>query len=245
MSTEQNTTTPVATKKPCPRCGGSGQHSYCEMWGTKCFQCGGTGWVPMAPKGQKKLKPTVERPQDAKPGDIIKINLVLYQVVRLEWITYIPARCINQRLHLVRLVDDKACSVRVEGFYPDLWNFEHVAPGYHAGGMVLADGSIYPCSGSFRTPDAWVGLSMEETRGLQVSIGYWIAQEHTQDFLAALAQVAPTLSVELGGTAQGSKGSWENQTPVTLQLCKLTGTFQEILDLKTFDHLHQAAQEGK
>lgn len=27
----------------CPRCGGSGRHSYCERFGTTCFQCGGQG----------------------------------------------------------------------------------------------------------------------------------------------------------------------------------------------------------
>lgn len=27
----------------CPRCGGSGRHSYCERFGTTCFQCGGKG----------------------------------------------------------------------------------------------------------------------------------------------------------------------------------------------------------
>jgi len=25
----------------CPRCGGTGHHSRCEMWGTICFRCEG------------------------------------------------------------------------------------------------------------------------------------------------------------------------------------------------------------
>ena len=29
--------------KPCNRCGGSGQYSYCQMHGTRCFGCGGRG----------------------------------------------------------------------------------------------------------------------------------------------------------------------------------------------------------
>lgn len=31
--------------KTCPRCGGSGNHSYCQMYGTKCFQCEGRGMI--------------------------------------------------------------------------------------------------------------------------------------------------------------------------------------------------------
>jgi hypothetical protein len=29
----------------CSRCGGSGEYSYCQMYGTKCFKCHGTGKV--------------------------------------------------------------------------------------------------------------------------------------------------------------------------------------------------------
>jgi DnaJ-class molecular chaperone len=31
--------------KSCTRCGGSGQYSYCAMWGSRCFKCHGTGKV--------------------------------------------------------------------------------------------------------------------------------------------------------------------------------------------------------
>ena len=27
----------------CSRCGGSGSHSYCQMYGTTCFKCHGSG----------------------------------------------------------------------------------------------------------------------------------------------------------------------------------------------------------
>ena len=30
---------------PCHRCGGSGRHSYCTMYGDKCFGCNGNGHV--------------------------------------------------------------------------------------------------------------------------------------------------------------------------------------------------------
>jgi hypothetical protein len=29
--------------RPCTRCGGSGNYSYCQMYGTTCFGCGGSG----------------------------------------------------------------------------------------------------------------------------------------------------------------------------------------------------------
>jgi hypothetical protein len=29
--------------EPCSRCGGTGQHSYCQMYGTTCFKCQGSG----------------------------------------------------------------------------------------------------------------------------------------------------------------------------------------------------------
>lgn len=33
----------VKVKAPCPRCGGSGNYSYNQMDGTRCYGCGGTG----------------------------------------------------------------------------------------------------------------------------------------------------------------------------------------------------------
>jgi hypothetical protein len=34
---------PLFESKTCSRCGGSGQYSYCQMHGTRCFKCGGNG----------------------------------------------------------------------------------------------------------------------------------------------------------------------------------------------------------
>ena len=33
---------PIETE-PCTRCGGSGQYSFCTMYGSKCFKCAGAG----------------------------------------------------------------------------------------------------------------------------------------------------------------------------------------------------------
>jgi hypothetical protein len=34
----------IFATESCSRCGGSGQYSYCQMYGTRCFKCGGAGW---------------------------------------------------------------------------------------------------------------------------------------------------------------------------------------------------------
>lgn len=31
--------------KVCPRCGGSGNHSYNQIHGSTCFQCNGLGYI--------------------------------------------------------------------------------------------------------------------------------------------------------------------------------------------------------
>lgn len=58
----------------CSRCGGGGQYSYCQMYGTRCFKCGGDG-VTLTKRGKaaqlwfnaKKRKPA----KDVKVGDRI------------------------------------------------------------------------------------------------------------------------------------------------------------------------------
>lgn len=32
-------------RRACPRCGGCGQYSYCEMYGSTCFKCHGKGEI--------------------------------------------------------------------------------------------------------------------------------------------------------------------------------------------------------
>lgn len=43
----------------CSRCGGGGHYSYCQMYGTRCFQCGGSGKV--ATKLSASLFATVKK----------------------------------------------------------------------------------------------------------------------------------------------------------------------------------------
>lgn len=67
--------------KTCGRCGGSGHYSYCEMYGTTCFGCRGTGKVLSA--AGKRAHAAVEAfkaehfsmlAESIKPGDRIKVS---------------------------------------------------------------------------------------------------------------------------------------------------------------------------
>lgn len=41
MSETTNNTANRLERETCPRCGGSGQYSYCQMYGRTCFKCAG------------------------------------------------------------------------------------------------------------------------------------------------------------------------------------------------------------
>ena len=60
--------------KPCGRCGGSGQYSYCSMYGSRCFGCGGSG-AKLTKRGaaaQEFLNEKCMRRMDEfKVGDLI------------------------------------------------------------------------------------------------------------------------------------------------------------------------------
>lgn len=61
----------------CSRCGGSGQYSYCQAYGTTCFKCGGTG-RQMTRKGSAAsefFRSSMNLPvSDLKVGYFIKSN---------------------------------------------------------------------------------------------------------------------------------------------------------------------------
>lgn len=65
----------------CSRCGGSGHYSYCTMYGTKCFKCGGTKRF-FTKHGQRDLARyqaavdavTLKPVADLKPGDSCKLD---------------------------------------------------------------------------------------------------------------------------------------------------------------------------
>lgn len=43
MATMTNGKETLFESVPCGRCGGSGKYSYCQMYGDRCFKCGGQG----------------------------------------------------------------------------------------------------------------------------------------------------------------------------------------------------------
>ena len=59
----------------CSRCGGSGQHSYCQAYGTTCFKCGGTG-VVLNKRGvaaKKFFYASITKPAvDVQVGDLMQ-----------------------------------------------------------------------------------------------------------------------------------------------------------------------------
>src|SRR5678815_5107110 len=98
-------TADMIASQACGRCGGTGRYSFNLMDGDRCYGCGGSGLVPMKPKGQKAIKPTAEL-KNCKVGDIILVTKVLYRVERITWCAYNDHG--NQKIRAIRLVDGKA-----------------------------------------------------------------------------------------------------------------------------------------
>jgi hypothetical protein len=86
----------------CKRCGGSGSYSFNPIDGDKCYGCGGTGKQIVAPKGQKKIKPTATL-KDCKVGDIIEMSKVICEVTSIKWIKL--SKGYNQVVRYTRLVN--------------------------------------------------------------------------------------------------------------------------------------------
>jgi len=62
-------------RKVCSRCHGSGQYSYCQMHGTTCFGCGGSG-KQLTAKGKQQsaaYTASLSRPaSEIKEGEFIR-----------------------------------------------------------------------------------------------------------------------------------------------------------------------------
>jgi hypothetical protein len=144
----------IITTKACPRCGGSGHYSYCLRYGTTCFQCGGTGRIAVAPKGQRRIKPTAESHR-AVPGDIIEVGKVLYRVVEIRWIKPVSRGyyLYNQQMKVIRLVDEKELFLKRE--------FHGIDPEHIACWTINPDGSKTPAASFIHTPEHLVGTLYE------------------------------------------------------------------------------------
>lgn len=72
MENEKQNATEIETET-CTRCGGSGHHSYCQMYGTTCFGCGGSGrrYTKRGAAAAAFLKSLrSKRLADFQPGDL-------------------------------------------------------------------------------------------------------------------------------------------------------------------------------
>lgn len=76
MSTDTVTETRCVECVTCSRCGGSGEYSFCQMYGTRCFKCGGKGKV-MSVRGKAAndylIRLRSKPASDVRPGDRIKV----------------------------------------------------------------------------------------------------------------------------------------------------------------------------
>ncbi len=98
MKTE--TATVVSEKferEECTRCGGAGEYSYCQAYGTKCFQCNGKRFA-LTVRGKaanaycKTLR--AKKAKDVQVGDMVRIatgkgvrvsTVVAVEAVSLKW----------------------------------------------------------------------------------------------------------------------------------------------------------------
>lgn len=80
----------VYDREPCTRCGGCGEYSWCQMHGTKCFKCGGSG--QQLTKHAKSAKAAVESffaerftrdARDLTPGVQIRDNGRWYRLTSI------------------------------------------------------------------------------------------------------------------------------------------------------------------
>jgi hypothetical protein len=64
-------------RETCSRCSGTGHYSYCQMYGTVCFKCGGKGQI-LTKRGQAALAYLKDlrarKVSELKVGDTIKVQ---------------------------------------------------------------------------------------------------------------------------------------------------------------------------
>lgn len=68
----------------CSRCGGSGEYSYCQMYGTRCFKCHGRKIVftKRGAEAARYLEELRSKPADElKVGDIIRVDVFKMKTV--------------------------------------------------------------------------------------------------------------------------------------------------------------------
>lgn len=95
-------TTPMTLKlesETCSRCGGTGNYSYCQMYGTRCFKCAGRKEVltkrgAAAANFLREIRSRLIN--DLKPGDWIQVGCVTMGGTPYnEWAKVIEVRLSN------------------------------------------------------------------------------------------------------------------------------------------------------
>ena len=172
----------VVTKKICGRCGGTGKYSFNMMDLDRCYGCGGTGFVAMAPKGQKKIKPTAEL-RMAVVGDIVENAKVLYRVDRIVWMktTFKGHFWLNQKLFVTRMVDDKGFILYREAHK---MNYGSLSINTNP---TTGKKTYKPTSSAIDTPEALIGTDVapdfdkmtEQER--QDGIAFWVARGYNAE----------------------------------------------------------------
>lgn len=61
----------------CTRCAGSGHFSYCQMYGSICFKCGGLGWT--LTKRGKVANEALRRMRSKPASELVAGDVILYE----------------------------------------------------------------------------------------------------------------------------------------------------------------------
>lgn len=93
----------------CSRCGGSGSYSYCQMYGTTCFKCGGHKRV-FTKRGQAAFawlkSQRMRKVSELKVGDAVRVDgykrpLILQEIVASKSGQILPDKSIKYYTDLV------------------------------------------------------------------------------------------------------------------------------------------------
>lgn len=90
--------TPIIEREPCTRCAGSGNYSYCQDYGTKCFKCRGTGQ-----QVTKRGKTVANWIAEQRRTDALSVKVG----DRVSYDEVYPAGTIRRRFTIAEIVEDE------------------------------------------------------------------------------------------------------------------------------------------
>src|SRR5260370_38124710 len=152
---------PKRLYRSCPRCGGSGHYSYCQMYGTTCFQCRGWYWIPRVFKSD--LRGSAASVKEARVGDSLILGMVLYDVIRITWAENVRRR-MEQLIQGAPAMPEHdtqtvTCKARISGVEKRYWR--HVfAPDHNSSVTTVIEGVTTTAPGLCevqRVPVSWRG----------------------------------------------------------------------------------------